>query len=108
SGSCIYWSAKVILATLVYEFVPNAPNIPQTRAKISPAPCPSPTCNFAGGNGFLATAIRLNGDQFTTIPVSQRSSGGDPSVHILPQVAFGGPGSCLNITTVLYFTPNLS
>src|SRR5262245_59537373 len=96
------------MARLLTELFPNVPNISQTRAKISLDSCSSPTCNFAGGNGFLATAIRLNGAQFTTIPVSQRSSGGDPSVRILPQVAFGGPSSGLNMKTVLYFTTNVS
>jgi len=108
TGNVLSLPANGHTARLLTELFPNVPNISQTRAKISLDSCSSPTCNFAGGNGFLATAIRLNGDQFTTIPVSQRSSGGDPSVHILPQVAFGGPGSGLNMKTVLYFTTNVS
>jgi len=51
--------------------------------------------------------VRLNGNQFTTIPVIDRPPGGD-LVRILPQVAFGGPANAINMTTVLYLTTNVS
>src|SRR6185436_8409210 len=65
-------------------------------------------CGAPGGNGFLATAIRLNGDQFTTIPVGQTPTvlSGE-KIRILPQVAFGGPSAGLNMQTVLYLTTNV-
>jgi hypothetical protein len=95
------------LAKFLTELFPAVINISQIRAKISLDSCSSSTCSFAGGNGFLATAIRLNGDQFTTIPVSERQPAGD-EVRILPQVAFGGPSAGLNMKTVLYFTTNVA
>src|SRR5262245_9676702 len=95
------------LAKFLTELFPAVINISQIRAKISLDSCSSSSCSFAGGNGFLATAIRLNGDQFTTIPVSERQPGGD-EVRILPQVAFGGPSAGLNMKTVLYFTTNVA
>jgi hypothetical protein len=95
------------LAKFLTELFPAVINISQIRAEISLDSCSSSSCSFAGGNGFLATAIRLNGDQFTTIPVSERQSGGD-QVRILPQIAFGGPTAGLNMKTVLYFTTNVS
>jgi hypothetical protein len=94
------------LAKFLTELFPNVLNIAQIRAKISLDSCSSSTCQFAGGNGFLATAIRLNGDQFTTIPVADRVAGDE--IRILPQVAFGGPSAGLNMKTVLYFTTNVS
>src|SRR5205823_5961371 len=73
--------------------------------KVSLQSCSDPSCG-ADGNGFLATALRLNGDQFTTIPVAERLDGGE-QIRILPQVAFGGPADGLNMKTVLYFTTNV-
>jgi hypothetical protein len=92
---------------LLTELFPGAPGISQLRPKISLDSCSTATCNSAGMNGFLATAIRLNGDQFTTIPVVSRESDGE-QIRILPQVAFGGPGGGLNMKTVLYFTTNVA
>jgi hypothetical protein len=95
------------LARFLTELFPNAANISQTRAKISLDSCASPSCNFQGQSGFLATAIRLNGDQFTTIPVTARQSEG-AEFRILPQVAFGGPANGVNMKTILYLTTNVS
>src|SRR5207247_5436727 len=69
--------------------------------------CSSSACNLAGGNGFIATVVRINGDQLTTIPVADRPDGGS-QVRILPLVSFGGPATDINIKTVLYFTTNVS
>jgi hypothetical protein len=93
-------------ARMLTELFPNVLNISQIRAKISLDSCSSSSCSFAGGNGFLATAIRLNGPQFTTIPVTERAPG--DATRVLPQVAFGGPANGLNMKTVLYFTTNVS
>jgi hypothetical protein len=95
------------VSKLLTELFPSVLNISQIRAKVSFDSCSSSACTFAGGNGFLGTAIRLNGDQFTTIPVADRPSDGN-QVRILPQVAFGGPASGLNMKTVLYLTTNVS
>ena len=95
------------VAKFLTELFPAVPNITQIRAKISLDGCGSSACSFAGGNGFLATAVRLNGDQFTTIAVADRPDGGD-QIRILPQVAFGGPAGGLNMKTILYFTTNVS
>lgn len=94
------------VARLLTELIPTAANISQIRAKLSLDSCSSASC-IAPGGGFLATAIRLNGGQFTTIPVAETSSGG-AQIRILPQVAFGGPSTGLNMTTILYFTTNVS
>ena len=95
------------IARFVTEIFPDALNITKTRAKVSLDGCSSASCTFGGGNGFIATAIRINGDQFTTVPVAPRVSGG-PTTRILPQVAFGGASSGLNMKTVLYLTTNVS
>jgi len=95
------------IAKFLTELFPSVPNITQIRAKVSLDGCDSSACSFAGGNGFLATAVRLNGDQFTTIAVADRPMDGD-QIRILPQVAFGGPAAGLNMKTVLYFTTNVS
>src|SRR5262249_12754999 len=89
------------------ELFPSVLNIGQIRAQVSLDSCSSSSCTFSGGNGLLATVIRLNRDQFTTIPVSERNSGGD-ATRVLPQVAFGGPPTGINMKTVLYFTTNVS
>ncbi len=84
----------------------NVANIAQMRAKVSLDSCSDTSCSFAGGS-FVAAAVRLNGDQFTTIPVAEAATDGE-QVRILPQVAFGGPAGGLNMKTVLYFTTNVS
>jgi hypothetical protein len=111
SGSALA-NAKVSLAAnghvarLLTELFPSVAGIAQIRAKISINACADANCTGPGGD-FIATAIRLNGDQFTAIPVSSDVEGGDP-VRILPQVAFGGPAAGINMKTVLYFTTNVS
>ena len=95
------------IARFATELFTDTPIVSHTRAKISLDSCSSASCTFAGGNGFLATALRLNGDQFTTVPVTERPDGGD-KVRILPEVAFGGPAGGLNMKTILYFTTNVS
>lgn len=106
-GTIITLQPNGHLAKFLTELFSNVLNISQMRAKISLDSCALASCTVAGGNGFLATAIRLNGDQFTTIPVLDRPAAGDP-VRILPQVAFGGPAAGLNMKTVLYFTTNVA
>src|SRR5262245_53857461 len=105
ANSVITLPANGHIARLLTELFPSVPNISQLRTKVSLDSCSSSACSFPGG-GFLATAIRLNGAQFTTIPVTERAVG-DP-IRVLPQVAFGGPSDGLNMKTVLYFTTNIS
>ena len=105
TSSILTLPANGHMARLLTELFPNVPNIAQIRAAVSLDSCSSSSCSFPGGNGFLGTAIRLNGAQFTTIPVTARDVG-DP-VRVLPQVAFGGPAGGLNMKTVLYFTTNV-
>lgn len=93
------------LAQFVTEIFEDVPNIAQMRAKMTLDSCSSSACVAIGGNGFLATALRLHNDQLTTIPVVPRSSTGN-LVRFLPQVAFGGPAD-FYMDTVLYFTTNL-
>jgi hypothetical protein len=93
------------VARFLTELFPGANNIGGMRAKLSLDGCSDPSCKGDGGN-FVATAVRLNGDQFTTIPVAGDTTDGD-NVRILPQVAFGGPAGGLNMKTVLYFTTNV-
>jgi hypothetical protein len=97
------------VAKFLTDIFSSALNIAQTRVEVSLDSCTTSSCAVAGGNGFLATAIRLNIDQFTTIPLRDDS---DPSLvlptRVLPQVAFGGPSSALNMKTVLYFTTNVT
>jgi hypothetical protein len=95
------------VAKFLGELFPNVLSIGRLRAKLSIDSCATSACTSIGGNGFLATALRLNGSQFTTVPVAERQDTGDP-VRILPQVAFGGPTAGLNMKTVLYFTTNVS
>ena len=94
------------IARLLTELFPSVAGIAQMRPKISIDACSNANCTGPGG-AFIATAVRLNGDQFTTIPVSGDVNGGD-QVRILPQVAFGGPDGGINMKTVLYFTTNVS
>ena len=72
TGNVLSLPSNGHMAMLLTELFPNVPNISQTRAKISLDSCSSPTCNFAGGNGFLATAIRLNGAHFFNIRFRNR------------------------------------
>jgi hypothetical protein len=94
------------IARLLTELFPSVAGIQQMRPKISIDACTDANCTAPGGD-FIATAIRLNGDQFTTIPVIGDIEGGD-QVRILPQVAFGGPDGGIHMKTVLYFTTNVT
>ena len=93
------------VARLLTELFPAVDGITNMRPKISIDACSDANCSAAGGD-FIATAIRLNGDQFTTIPVSGVVDSGE-QVRVLPQVAFGGPDGGINMKTVLYFTTNV-
>jgi len=95
------------IARFVTEIFPDALSIAKTRAKVSLDSCSSPSCAFAGGNGFIATAIRINGNQFTTVPVTQRVTSPE-TTRVLPQVAFGGDPGGMNFKTVLYLTTNVT
>ena len=96
-------------AKLLTELFPSVPTITQIRAKVTLVSCSSASCTSLGP-GFIATAIRLNGDQFTTIPVAETPLAGDvlPTTRILPHVAFGGSPSGVHLNTVLYFTTTVS
>jgi hypothetical protein len=94
------------IARLLTELFPSVAGIAQMRPRISIDACSDANCTQPGGS-FIATAVRLNGDQFTTIPVSENVSDGD-QVRVLPQVAFGGPAAGIHFKTVLYFTTNVS
>jgi hypothetical protein len=96
-------------AKLLTEIFTSVPTISQIRAKISLDSCLTASCSSAG-NGFIATALRLNGDQFTTIPVAQTPNPGDavPTTRILPHVAFGGSPTGVHLNTVLYFTTTVA
>src|SRR5207244_13075046 len=91
-------------ARFLTELFPGVAGISQIRAKVSVDACADSSCSGPGG-AFIATAVRLNGDQFTAIPVAEANADGD-QVRILPQVAFGGPASGVNMKTVLYLTTN--
>jgi hypothetical protein len=94
---------------LLNEMFPGVLNITQLSAQISLDSCASSSCSFAGGNGFAAAAVRLNGDQYTTIPINDRNADSNYNpVRFLPQVAFGGPAGGVNMTTILYFTTDIA
>jgi hypothetical protein len=95
------------LARFVTEMFPNNPGVAQSRVKVSLDSCSNSSCTAPGGNGFVATVLRLNGDQLTSIAVAERSAN-DDDVHLLPQVAFGGAAGGQNMKTILYFTTNAS
>ncbi|HEU5239023.1 MAG TPA: hypothetical protein VFU37_17970 [Pyrinomonadaceae bacterium] len=102
ANTTITLAANAHYAKLLTEVFSNVPAIAQIRAKVS--------LDSIVGNGFVATALRLNGDQFTTIPVVQTPNPGDavPTTRVLPQVAFGGSASGVHLNTVLYFTTTVS
>jgi hypothetical protein len=88
-------------AKLLTELFPSI-NIGQIRAQVSLDSCSTSACT-ANGPGLLATALRLNGGLFTTIPVVQSPSGGS-LIRVVPQVAFGGNPNGVNYQTILYLT----
>jgi hypothetical protein len=107
AGTIISLPGNGHVARFVTELFSTVPDIAQMRARVSLDSCSNFVCSGPGGNGFLATALRLNGDQFTTIALAERPDGGD-LVRVLPQVAFGGPAAGQNMKTVLYFTTNVA
>jgi hypothetical protein len=107
AGTVISIGPNGHIARFLTEIFPMVTSIAQMRARVSLDSCSNSTCAFAGGNGFLATALRLNGDQFTTISLVSRPTAG-ALTRVLPQVAFGGPSVGQNMKTVLYFTTNVT
>jgi len=95
------------IAQFLPELFPSVSNISHLRAELSLIACSTVSCQFIGSANFVATVLRLNGDQFTTIPVTATTTDGTQT-RILPQVAFGGPDTATNMKTVLYFTTNVS
>jgi hypothetical protein len=115
-------SAGTVLASTILTLPPNGHNaqyltdlfsnvltISPIRAEVSLDACATSLCSSAGGS-FIATVLRQNIDQFTTIPVDGRPGPTDTisQFRYLPQVAFGGSSDALNMKTVLYFTTNVS
>lgn len=91
-------------AKLLPELFPTT-NISQTTAVLFLYSCTSAatTTSCAGGPGFIATALRLNGSAFTALPVTQTAQS-DTLVRVLPHIAFGGSPSGVNFQTILYLT----
>ena len=106
AGTVVQLPPKGHIARFLTELFPGVASIGQMRAELSIDSCSDTSCSSAGG-AVVTTAVRLNGDQFTTIPISADTTGG-AQVRILPQVAFGGPANGLNMKTVLYFTTNVA
>src|SRR5262245_1286585 len=77
-GSVITLAPNGHIARYLTELFPTLLTINQIRAEVSLDACSSPSCFTAGGNGFIATALRQNIDQFTTIPVIARPGVNDP------------------------------
>jgi hypothetical protein len=90
-------------AKLLTDLFPTAPS--QTTAVLALYSCTSAatTTSCAGGPGFIATALRLNGSAFTALPVTQTIQQ-DTTVRVLPHIAFGGSPSGTNFQTILYLT----
>jgi hypothetical protein len=91
------------IAKLLTDLFPTAPN--PTTAVLALYSCTSAatTTSCAGGPGFIATALRLNGSAFTALPVTQTVQQ-DTVVRVLPHIAFGGSPSGVNFQTTLYLT----
>ncbi|HYR86131.1 MAG TPA: hypothetical protein VE422_18740 [Terriglobia bacterium] len=106
AGTVVQLPAKGHIARFLTELFPGVAGIGQMRAELSIDSCSDTSCNFPGA-AVVTTAVRLNGDQFTTIPISSDTTSGE-QIRILPQVAFGGPANGLNMKTVLYFTTNVT
>jgi hypothetical protein len=100
-------AANAHVAKLMTELFQSTANIGQMRAQVSIDSCSSSACTAAGSVGFIATALRLNGNLFTTLPVVQRGATSS-SVRYVPHVAFGGDPGGLNFKTVLYLTTPLN
>jgi hypothetical protein len=96
-------AANAHVAKLLTELFPSVAGINLIRAQVSIDSCSTSACTAAGTGGFIATALRLNGSLFTTLPVVPR--GTTTSVlRFLPHIAFGGDPNGVNFKTVLYLT----
>jgi hypothetical protein len=87
---------------LLTDLFPTATGINATTAVLFLQSCTTTACT-AAGPGFIATALRLNGSAFTTLPVTQAASTGNLT-RVLPHIAFGGSPSGVNFKTILYLT----
>jgi hypothetical protein len=96
-------AANAHVAKLLTELFPSVAGINLIGAQVSIDSCSTSACTAAGTGGFIATALRLNGSLFTTLPVVPR--GTTTSVlRFLPHIAFGGDPNGVNFKTVLYLT----
>jgi hypothetical protein len=96
-------AANAHVAKLLTELFPSVAGINLIRAQVSIDSCSTSACTAAGTGGFIATALRLNGSLFTTLPVVPR--GTTTSVlRFLPHIAFGGDPNGVNFKTALYLT----
>src|SRR5262249_47653635 len=88
---------------LLTELFPSVAGINQIRAQISIDACSTSACTTAGTGGFIATALRLKGSLFTTLPLVSRGTTTDEG-RFLPHVAFWGEPDGVNFMTALYLT----
>src|SRR5262249_1885988 len=100
-------AANAHVAKLLTELFPSVAGINQIRVQVSIDACSTSACTTAGSAGFIATALRLNGSLFTTLPVVPRGTTTN-IVRLLPHVAFGGDPNGVNFKTALYLTTSLS
>ncbi len=100
-------AANAHVAKLLTELFPSVAGINQIRTQVSIDSCSTSACSAASSLGFVATALRLNGSLFTTLPVVP--SGSTTSlIRLLPHVAFGGDPAGLNFKTALYLTTTVT
>ena len=100
-------AANAHVAKLLTELFPTVAGINQIRTQLSIDSCSTSACSAAGSLGFVATALRLNGSLFTTLPVVPSGSTTN-LIRLLPHVAFGGDPAGLNFKTALYLTTTVS
>src|SRR5215467_11602219 len=100
-------AANAHVAKLLTELFPSVAGINLIRAQVSIDACSTSTCAAAGTGGFIATALRLNGSLFTTLPVVPRGTTTNV-IRLLPHVAFGGDPNGVNFKTALYLTTPLA
>src|SRR5262249_42922442 len=68
-------AANAHVAKLLTELFPNVSGINLIPAQVSIDSCPTTACSTINGTaGFIATALRLNGSLFTTLPVVPRGA----------------------------------
>jgi hypothetical protein len=99
-------AANAHVAKLLTELFPSVSGINLIRAQVSIDSCSTSACTAAGTGGFIATALRLNGGLFTTLPVVPRGTTTN-TVRLLPHVAFGGDPNGVNFKTALYLTTSV-